>query len=96
MSWTPTIWISRKDFDSIKKWIFDQEGKPNWEEFTAWEFSIAGRHGVAMCASSEITNPNTELHNLLERHRIKHWLINGEGIQCDECQTYGKQLDGFS
>lgn len=86
MSWNPSIWIDRLDFDSIRGEL------EKLDRCSAWEFSI-GKPGVVLVGSSETTQPNRDLHDLLVREGIAHWIIDGEGQGCDECKGWGAPIE---
>jgi len=91
MSWTPTIWILRTDFDVVKKKLIAIEDLPSLSMF---EMSIAGRRGVVIHADdNDISRRFYAVHEVIERAGMPHWLIDGEGRGCEACQTFGDKID---
>lgn len=87
MSWTPTFWIRKSDFVSLKDSIkaFDNLG-----DIWAWEFEVAGHSGVVF-ESPRTSHLSEELHDLIEQ--VPHWLLNSESERCENCICWGNKID---
>jgi hypothetical protein len=85
MSWTPSIWIKKADFERVMGQL-DQ-----LEVCDAWEYSIAGVDGVVL-SGGEGSARNRDIHAVIHNAHIPHWLIDGEGAECDDCQTWGEKV----
>lgn len=86
MSWTPTFWILKKDFDRVKKKLIEVD------EVWFYSFVIAKHDGVAI-GTADSSRLHRELHDILKIADIQHWLIDGEGEGCNNCVTYGEKID---
>jgi hypothetical protein len=85
MSWHPHIWIKAEDYSKV-------EERYKTDKYSAWKFSIGGVKGVVLYGSQELSDPNRNLHAFLLGAEIPHWIINGEGNECEECGTWGDVL----
>ena len=85
MSWTPDFFIKKEDYTKIEHFLKDMK----IEVFT---FNIAEIEGVVF-GSPSVSSLNRKIDMELNRLNIKHWLLNGEGINCDLCITWGNNLE---
>lgn len=82
MSWTPDIWIRKKDYEKLITEISELK-------VDAWEFEVGLTNGVVLSAG-ETSSKHRELHDVVIS--VPHWLLNSERSICDNCNEWGKQI----
>ena len=85
MSWTPTFWIKREDFDKHvdKLKVFNVRPLP-----------IANTDGVVIYAG-ECTSGYRDLDIILHYNGIPHVIMDGHGEGCDHCVSWGEQIYSY-
>jgi hypothetical protein len=85
MSWTPVIWIKRKDFERIRSRL------DALERCDAWEFDLPNAVGVIL-SGGELSSSHREIHDIIETEKVDHWILDGEGEGCDRCHVWGEMI----
>lgn len=86
MSWTPTFFLKRKDFDNFKSSIASIDG----DDVRVWEFSIGEVKGVVVSAG-DTTYGSRNLHDVFRD--LPHWILDGEGEACENCHGWGDSIE---
>lgn len=88
MSWTPKIWIRKSDFELIKSSL--QSEDEDSLSCSLWEFNIGTEVGVVISAIDS-SHQSMEIHEMMKH--VPHWLLSSEYGECNNCNTWGNEID---